>query len=216
MGKNICGVLRRRDVGAMGVGAMIIFIAMVVVAGIAAAVIIQTSSKLETQALKTGRETLAVVASGIKILGIDGHNTSGAIDQMAIYLSILSGSPDFDIGQAVIELSNSEYKFLLRYGGALTNTSSVEGDIFDVTDFGTSSTFAVIVLQDADGSLSDSNPVLNYGDHVALAIDVDAVFGASIPPRTDVFGLIIPEEGAYATIGFTTPASITTEVVELQ
>lgn len=216
MGKNICGVLRRRDVGAMGVGAMIIFIAMVVVAGIAAAVLIQTSSKLEMQALKTGDETLAVVASGIKILGIDGHNTSGAIDQMAIYLSVLSGAPDFDIGQAVIELSNSEYKFLLRYGGALTNTSSVEGDIFDVTDFGTSSTFAVIVLQDADGSLSDSNPVLNYGDHVALAIDVDAVFGASIPPRTDVFGLIIPEEGAYATIGFTTPASITTEVVELQ
>jgi len=216
MGKNICRVLRQKDVGAMGVGAMIIFIAMVVVAGIAAAVIIQTSSKLETQALKTGRETLAVVASGIKILGIDGHNTSGAIDQMAIYLSVLSGAPDFDIGQAVIELSNSEYKYLLRYGGALTNTSSVGGDIFGVSDFGTDDTFAVIVLQDADGSLSDANPVLNYGDHVALAIDVDLVFGASIPPRTDVFGLVIPEEGAYSTIGFTTPASITTEVVELQ
>ena len=212
----MCNILRRRNVGAMGVGAMIIFIAMVVVAGIAAAVIIQTSSKLETQALKTGRETLAVVASGIKILGIDGHNTSGAIDQMAIYLSILSGSPDFDIGQAVIELSNSEYKYLLRYGGALTNTSGVEGSIFDVGAFGTADTFAVIVLQDADGSLSELNPVLNYGDHVALAIDVGAVFGSSIPPRTDVFGLIIPEEGAYATIGFTTPASITTEVVELQ
>ena len=212
----MCNILRRRNVGAMGVGAMIIFIAMVVVAGIAAAVIIQTSSKLETQALKTGRETLAVVASGIKILGIDGHNTSGAIDQMAIYLSILSGSPDFDIGQAVIELSNSEYKYLLRYGGALTNTSGVEGDIFGVGAFGDNKTFAVIVLQDADGSLSAANPVLNYGDHVAIAIDVDAVFGSSIPPRTDVFGLIIPEEGAYATIGFTTPASITTEVVELQ
>src|SRR4030042_2055165 len=124
MGKNVLEVLRHRDVGAMGVGAMIVFIAMVVVAGIAAAVLIQTSSKLEMQALKTGDETLAVVASGIKILGIDGHNTSGAIDQMAIYLSVLSGAPDFDIGQAVIEISNSEQKFLLRYGEALTNTST--------------------------------------------------------------------------------------------
>jgi flagellin FlaB len=216
MGKNMYNILRRRNVGAMGVGAMIIFIAMVVVAGIAAAVIIQTSSKLETQALKTGDETLAVVASGVKILGIDGHNTDGAIDQMAIYLSVLSGSPDFDIGQAVVELSNSENKYLLRYGGALTNTSDVNGSIFDVTEFGNDTTFAVIVFQDADGSLSAANPVLNYGDHVALAIDVGAVFGGSIPPRTDVFGLVIPEEGAYATIGFTTPASITTEVVELQ
>ncbi len=200
----------------MGVGSMIIFIAMVVVAGIAAAVLIQTSSKLEMQALKTGDETLAVVASGIKILGIDGHNTSGAIDQIAIYLSVLSGAPDFDIGQAVIEISNSEQKFLLRYGDALTNTSSVDGNIFDVTDFGDLNTFDVIVLQDADGSLSAANPVLNYGDHVVLAIDSEAVFGEAIQPRTDVFGLVIPEEGAYATIGFTTPASITTEVVELQ
>jgi flagellin FlaB len=216
MGKNICSVLRQRDVGAMGVGAMIIFIAMVVVAGIAAAVLIQTSSKLEMQALRTGDETLAVVASGIKILGIDGHNTSGAIDQIAIYLSVLSGAPDFDIGQAVVEISNSETKYLLRYGNALTNTTTVDGDIFGVSDFGGATTFDVIVLQDADGSLSVSNPVLNYGDHVALAIDADAVFGVSIQPRTDVFGLVLPEEGAYATIGFTTPASITTEVVELQ
>jgi len=212
----VCRVLRQKDVGAMGVGAMIIFIAMVVVAGIAAAVLIQTSSKLEMQALKTGDETLAVVASGIKILGIDGHNTSGAIDKIAIYLSVLSGSPDFDIGQSVIEISNSEKKYLLRYGGALTNTSTVDGDIFGVTDFGDATTFDVIVLQDADGSLSEANPVLNYGDHVALAIDANAVFGESIPPRTAVFGLVLPEEGAYATIGFTTPASITTEVVELQ
>jgi len=116
----------------------------------------------------------------------------------------------------VIEISNSEAKYLLRYGDALTNTTTVDGDIFGVTDFGDLNTFDVIVLQDADGSLSAANPVLNYGDHVVLAIDSEAVFGWSIQPRTDVFGLVIPEEGAYATIGFTTPASITTEVVELQ
>jgi flagellin FlaB len=216
MGNNVCRILRRKDVGAMGIGAMIIFIAMVVVAGIAAAVLIQTSSKLEMQALRTGDETLAVVASGIKILGIDGHNTSGEIDKMAIYLSILSGAPDFDLSQAVIELSNSTAKSLLVYNEEFTNITNVNGSIFDVSDFGTATTFAVIVLQDADESLSKEDPVLNYGDHVVLAINIEDVFDESIPPRTDVFGLIIPEEGAYAIIGFTTPASITTPVVELQ
>ena len=216
MGKNIFRILRQKDVGAMGIGAMIIFIAMVVVAGIAAAVIIQTSSKLEMQAMQTADETLAVVASGIKILGIDGHSTAGEIDKLAIYMSVLSGAPEFDISQTVIELSNSTAKFLLNYNNGFTNITTVNGSIFDVAEFGSPTTFAVIVLQDADGSLSDANPVLNYGDHVALAIDVDLVFGSSISPRTDVFGLVIPEEGAYSTIGFTTPASITTEVVELQ
>jgi flagellin FlaB len=50
--------LRRKDVGSIGIGAMIVFIAMVLVAGIAASVLIQTSNRLEMQAMKTGQDTI--------------------------------------------------------------------------------------------------------------------------------------------------------------
>ena len=54
-----------KDVGAIGIGAMIVFIAMVLVAGIAASVLVQTSTRLESQAMKTGSDTIEEVATGV-------------------------------------------------------------------------------------------------------------------------------------------------------
>ena len=216
MGRKICSIIRKEDVGSIGIGAMIVFIAMVLVAGIAASVLIQTSSNLQMQALSTGQETIAEVASGLKVEGISGHNTSGEIDQIAIEITPLAGSPDIDLSQAVIELSDSNNKYILRYGNNLTNASSLDGSIFDVSDFGDATTFDIIVLQDADESCLVGSPVINYGDHIVIAIDADGVLGSSIPPRQNVFGLVIPEEGSFGVIGFTVPPAVTDAVVELQ
>ena len=41
----------------IGIGTIVIFIAMVLVAGIAASVIIQTMNSMEQQAMRTGQET---------------------------------------------------------------------------------------------------------------------------------------------------------------
>ena len=84
----------KKEVGSIGIGAMIVFIAMVLVAGIAASVLIQTSTRLEMQALKTGQETTAEVASGIKVEAIEGYNSSGSITKLCIEITSRAGSPD--------------------------------------------------------------------------------------------------------------------------
>lgn len=203
------------DFAAIGIGVLIVFIAMVLVAGIAASVLVQTSTNLEMQALKTGQETINVVASGITVEAISGHNTSGQIDKLGIELTSKAGSPDIDLGESIIEISDSNTKKVLRFSNNFTNQSDVDGNIFDNGDFGDSTHFGIIVLQDADESCLQTNPIINYGDHVVLTVNTNVLFN-NIDPRCDVYGQVICEEGAPGIIGFKTPASVSHDVVTLQ
>jgi flagellin FlaB len=190
---------------------------MVLVAGIAASVLIQTSTKLETQVIKTGRETLAEAASGLKIEYIEGRNVSGKIVKLAVEATARAGATAIDLSQVVIEISNSTNKFLLRYNLTVVDCTSIDGNVFRTT-YGTSQKFDIIALQDADSSVRSATPIINFGDHVIFAMNTSAIFSGSngLPPRTNVFGTVIVEEGAPGIIGFTTPASYTTKVMELQ
>ena len=218
MGKKICRILKEKDVGSIGIGAMIVFIAMVLVAGIAASVLIQTSTTLESQALATGQETTAEVSSGLDVVCIEGSNTSGSITKLAIVVRPRAGSRDIDLGQTVIEISDSETKnFLVLDATKYTAAASVEGNLFTAGFYtGASTTFSIIVLSDPDGSCSSgTTAVINSGDYVVLGVDTDQCFGG-LDPRDDVWGLVIPEEGAPGVINFKCPPSFTTDVVELQ
>ena len=112
MGKKIRRILKENK-GSIGIGAMIVFIAMVLVAGIAASVLIQTSTTLESQALATGRETTVEVSSGISVVGISGNNSTGEIQHLAIIVRTRAGSEEIDLAQTVIEISNSTVKNFL-------------------------------------------------------------------------------------------------------
>jgi len=62
----------KREKGEMGVGTLIIFIAMIIVAAVAATVLIQTAYRLQQQAEETGNIATQDVATGFKIITIQG------------------------------------------------------------------------------------------------------------------------------------------------
>ena len=51
-------MLFKKDNAAIGIGTLIIFIAMILVAGMAASVLIETMNSLEQTALKSGQEVV--------------------------------------------------------------------------------------------------------------------------------------------------------------
>ena len=233
--RKICEMLKKKDVGAIGIGAMIVFIAMVLVAGIAASVLVQTSTKLESQAMKTGAETIDEVSTGIAVFDIAGKTNASDLGFMAITVRPRAGAKNIDLNETTILISDGTKKALLTYYGwndadMFNATVDADGDLFGtggygnatITSYGfdncTNEHFGIIVLEDADGSCTQTAPVINKGDKVVLTLkcDTNTLFGQEIPERTDVFGRIIPEVGSPGIISFTTPASYNDVVFDLQ
>ena len=72
-------MLFKKDNAAIGIGTLILFIAMILVAGMAASVLIETMNSLEQAALKSGQETLKDISSGLKVTHISGFNNGTVI-----------------------------------------------------------------------------------------------------------------------------------------
>ena len=213
-----------KDVGSIGIGAMIVFIAMVLVAGIAASVLIQTSTRLETQALATGSETTAEVASGVAVYDVLGYTINSTVDisKIAIGIRPRAGSAEIDISQIFMELSNSTKKCLLNYSSTWYDDSDGFDNVFAKTVFpdydsgnGSCMQFGVLVIEDADDSISSTAPVMNRGDKVYLCINTTGTH-SDLEERLDIWGIVVPEEGAPGMVSFTTPASYTDNVMDLQ
>jgi flagellin FlaB len=228
-------MLKKKDVGSIGIGAMIVFIAMVLVAGIAASVLVQTSNKIQLQALSTGQKTTNEVASGIEVYDIEGmiNLTDGNktdLKFLAIAVKPRAGSSDIDLNETYILISDGNTKALLRYGGhndadLFVAAASARGDIFAFLtepqwNKSNNETFGIAVMQDYDGSIKQQTPVLNRGDKAILFIRCspweNGTFNREIPVRTEVFGRIVPEFGSPGVIAFTTPKSYFDVIYDLQ
>jgi flagellin FlaB len=203
--------------GAIGIGAMIIFIAMVLVAGIAAYIILSTGSQLEIKSSTTGRQTIEDVSTGLKISTIEAHNTSGMIDKVVIIITPQSGSPEIGLDETIIEISNTTIKCILNYSSSYrVNGTAGVADIFQVNAFSSSaSEFGLIVIKDDDYSCCQNLPMLTRDDSVMFTLNTSAIFGG-IPENVNIQGDIMPEEGSWTIIQFRTPSAFPQEVFMLQ
>ena len=147
--------------GQVGIGTLIVFIAMVLVAAIAAGVLINTAGLLQSQAQQTGEETTAEVSDVIQIGEVVGNNTDddGAIEYVNASVRLASGSDPINVSQASWTISSPR-----------GNAGVINGNENENND-----TVSHVPIQGLEGSNVDDTSVLkDQEDLLRVSIDLDS------------------------------------------
>jgi archaeal flagellin FlaB len=188
--------------GAVGIGTLIVFIAMVLVAAVAAAVLINVSGILQQRAMSTGKEAISQVSGNLVVVGIRGDTEAGrtSLATMNITITAAAGAGRVDLGQMIVKVGNNVNESLLVYSTTITGTAN--------TDFGLTS------QRDPTGLFTQTTPVIDGSAlcDVNLAFDVTDVM---IPPRGQYHIELIPERGAPTVIDGVAPQTFSTTIQQL-
>jgi flagellin FlaB len=200
--------------GAIGIGALIIFISMILVAGIAANVLIQTMNNLQEKALVTGDETLRDISGGIKVTHISGKANNTKINQIAIFISPTASS-EIDLTNTYISISDTTKNVIMSYNSGVYSSTASNG-LFNTVNSSnlTATTYGIIVVRDIDSSCNVNTPTVNDNDLVVLLLNTTKCF-SGIGKNEEVFGNIYPEYGMSGVISFTTPSSFIDTIIDL-
>jgi flagellin FlaB len=116
----------------VGIGTLIIFIAMVLVAAVAAAVLIQTSGTLQQKAQSTGKQATQEVSSNLIVKNIEGiraknssTDMSSTIDLLKLKVGLNVGSSPVDVNQVVVTITDGTTANNLVYAGNTKSYSNI-------------------------------------------------------------------------------------------
>jgi len=112
--------------GLMGIGTLIIFIAIILVAAIAAAVLITTQGVLQQKALSTGREAIRATTMHYEVVSIiagDSNATDKTLERFELLLRSSPGSPSIDLNRSVVKF-NTESGMDTFYLNPATNVTT--------------------------------------------------------------------------------------------
>jgi len=172
--------------GQVGIGTLIIFIAMVLVAAVAAGVLINTAGLLESSASDTADDSQAQVSNQISVVSASGQTDgSNNVQRLDFVVKKSPGSDDIDLEDMTIEYLS---------GGASTTFqhSSVAG---------ASNTFTTVATKD-----TGSTDVLSS---TSERITVQITPGSALAEGSSATVKFVDQSGASTIYGVNVPDTIT-------
>ena len=168
------------DRGQVGIGTLIVFIAMVLVAAIAAGVLVNTAGFLQATAEDTGQESVDQVTNRLDVIsqhGIvndsDPANYSATIDELRLAVRMSSGSGEIALQNSTIKYTSETTAANLAYENRSTSdgTDVTQQNVSDLTD-------KEFTVEDKNDG-GDSYPVLDEeSDRFEIVINASNVEGA--------------------------------------
>jgi flagellin FlaB len=177
----------------MGVGTLLIFIAMILVAAVAAGVLVQTAYQLQQQAETTGDQALKEIATGLRTLAAFGVTDANktVITDLYLKVALSAGSPVINLANMVIEISTGLADDTLSF-----SSLAAAAGTFNATKLRDTYPYDVWTVTDAG---------ITQGDIALIHIDLDAN-GMSLVTQQTANILMIPKHGIPTYVDLTTPS----------
>jgi flagellin FlaB len=185
------------DRGQVGIGTLIIFIALVLVAAVAAGVLINTAGELQSRASDTGDDAQAQVSNQIDVVSATGHddNTDGTVETVTLVVKKSPGSDPIDLSEATIEYTSSSSSATLSF-----HSSTVNGSLFTTTKIGNSGPTEI---------LDDTS------ERIEIKIDVSSIETDGLAEGANAELQIVDQSGASTVYGVNIPDVLTGEYAKV-
>ena len=191
---------RNREEGSIGIGAMIVFIALILVAAVASTIIIKTAEELQQNAESTSDDTRKEISGKVNIIQIIVNGSSGNdIDSLIVTAKIASGSTDVqvqDIEWAIVCGGTNGFGLITgnlgttdAAGGDIAAPEWVNADRLDGTDYAATSELTAGTTFKFEIDLSATDVTNTAGDDAPLAPDGlldNGDFATSTTPGCDM------------------------------
>lgn len=196
------------DMGAIGIGAMIVFIALILVAAVASAVIIQTGEKLQQNAQQTGDDTREEIGGKISIITAwvgDTDDCDGADTAADVCITLV-----FELAAGSEPIEESDVIWTIICDGGAGTMATIQGNFDDNDGVGDTTVGSDTRNVDDSATADDTlDPGQVYMIDLKTATDTN-----DVPASVDCFPasvgventLIISVEGGgttYETLSFT-------------
>jgi archaeal flagellin FlaB len=207
------------DEADVGIGVLIVFIAMVLVAAVAASVIMQTAESLQQRAYAVGKQTIRDVSSGLRIIGVTGYTDKAKtkLEYLAIAVTPRAGSYDIDLNKTLLYLQLDNFT-VLNLNPHCKADSVGAGGIFHTLNLSVlnATNYGVIAIHDADHSIFNSNG-LSTSDQAMLIVNLTATFGETggLMAGETLEAKLVPEVGASGIFVVNAPNAFKYRVVEV-
>jgi len=204
---------------AVGIGTLIVFIAMILVAAVAASVIIQTAENLQQRAYAVGKQTIRDVSSGLQVIDVTGYTdvNKTKIQYLAIALSPRAGSLDIDLNRTLIYLKLNNFS-VLSLNTAQRISSNGYTSIFHALNLSqlNGTNFGVIAIHDRDDSIIKTNGI-SATDQAIFMVNLSAVLPdtGGLQAGEVLEGTIVPDFGGSGVFVAQAPMAFKYQVCEL-
>jgi len=188
-------ITNNEDRGQVGIGTLIVFIAMVLVAAIAAGVLINTAGFLQSSAEETGQQSSSQVTDRLQVVSTVGEVADNGgdpvISQVEITVKRAPGADNVDLETTIAQWVDSSSTADLTYADSASGTA-----------------FTTSTFQDDDSSIDDSNVLNDPADRAVLTFDASQISGPGIDEGETVTIKLNTQSGGTTTATVSAPETL--------